>query len=188
MYLWLHMRQQCSLKIGAEYFLPDPISSPHLHLRCLLNREFSSNWCLSQCEWFPIIEFSACTYSNGEFQLFKYSKFQVFKIQILGLLDLPQVPRTSLLRLIFFYISLFICLISSFPLRMRRWTVRPSPLDSLQNWAVLLAEPLYLKTSKAQNMFSSCNVKKSKNLGFLVCWDNPFWSTLFFGLFLNLRI
>ena len=91
MYLWLHMMwQQCSLKIGAEYFLPDPISSPHLHLRCLLNREFSSNWCLSQCEWFPIIEFSACTYSDGEFQLPTISSIQNSHFRTLGLTSSPE--------------------------------------------------------------------------------------------------
>ena len=60
---WLPMSwSSLQFQYEAEYFLPDPISSPHLHLRCPLNREFSSNWCLSQCEWFPIIEF--LTYSN----------------------------------------------------------------------------------------------------------------------------
>ena len=67
---WLPMSwSSLQFQYEAEYFLPDPISSPHLHLRCPLNREFSSNWCLSQCEWFHIIEFSTCTYSNGFLQL-----------------------------------------------------------------------------------------------------------------------
>ena len=79
---WLPMSwSSLQFQYEAEYFLLDPISSPHLHLRCPLNREFSSNWCLSQCEWFHIIEFPHVHIQMG---FFSFQLFQALKIHILG--------------------------------------------------------------------------------------------------------